>query len=67
MVTKLKSKNYIKKIFKIKELCDIKNIISNYRIIAQKRSMLKQGVETINAEFIRARALSQLLFSSDLL
>ena len=32
------------------------------RIIAQKRPMLKQGVKTINAEFIRTRALSQLSF-----
>ena len=34
----------------------------NCRIIAQKFPMLKQGIKIINAEFIRAHALSQLIF-----
>ena len=40
----------------------MKRIIYNYRIIAQKLPILKQGVKTINAEFIRTGALSQLSF-----
>ena len=39
-----------------------------YHIIAQKLPMLKQGLKTIKAEFIRTRALSQLFLSiSDLM
>ena len=34
----------------------------NCRIIAQKFPMLKQVIKIINAEFIRAHALSQLIF-----
>ena len=37
-------------------------IILNYSIIAQKLPMIKQGVKTMNAEFIWTRALSQLTF-----
>ena len=37
-------------------------IICNYRIIAQKLPILKQGVKTINAESIWTRALSKLPF-----
>ena len=58
MVTKLKSKNYITKNFKISK----KFFIIIDRIITQKLPILKQGVKTINAEFIRTRALSQLSF-----
>ena len=35
---------------------------NSYRIKAQKLPMIKQGVKTMNAEFIRTRALSQLSF-----
>ena len=58
MVTKLKSKNYITKNFKISK----KFFIIIDRIIRQKLPILKQGVKTINSEFIRTRALSQLSF-----
>ena len=45
----------------IKELEDIKKFLYTYDpIIAQKLPILKQGVKTINTEFIRTRALSQL-------
>ena len=37
-------------------------MIYNYSVIAQKLPLLKQGLKTINAEFIRTRALSQLSF-----
>ena len=39
-----------------------KKIIYNYRVTAQKLPMLKQGMKTINAEFIRTCELSQLFF-----
>ena len=39
-----------------------RKIIYNDRIIAQKRSMFKQGTKTINAEFIWRCELSQLFF-----
>ena len=38
------------------------NILCNYCIKARKLPMLKQGVKTISAEFIRKGALSQLSF-----
>ena len=38
----------------------MKKILYNYRIIAQKLPLLKQGVKTINDEFIQTHALSQL-------
>ena len=37
-------------------------IILNYSIIAQKLPMIKQGVKTMNAEFIWTHALFQLTF-----
>ena len=39
-----------------------KKIIYSYRVTAQKLPMLKQGIKTINAEFIRTCELSQLFF-----
>ena len=57
VVTKLKSKNYIKclvKILEIKNFKILKKIIYNYCITVHKLPMLKQDViKTINAEFNR--------------
>ena len=38
----------------------MKKNLYNYRIIAQKLPLLKQGVNTINDEFIQTHAVSQL-------
>ena len=50
-------------VFSNKNLKTYQKLLCNYRIIAQKLSMLKQGVKTIIAKFIQARVLSQLSVS----
>ena len=68
VVTKLKSKNYVfgKNLRNWRTLRYQKNIC-NYGIIVNKLPMWKQGLKTINAEFVSTRALSHLLlFGSDL-
>ena len=56
MVKKLKSKRTAVQVFsknlRNQETYDIKKILCDHRMITQKLSMIKQGVETINAGFI---------------